>query len=296
MPAKTWTEDDVNYLKDNYINKNSEELAKDLGKTVSSIRSKRRNLKLQLPQQKRIERREDGRKKACKVFMLTPEEEAYVIENYLTTPIKTIGHQINRSYTGIMGCLKRLGLTIPEEIREERRKMGMFRKGKSPPNKGQKMSDEVKEKVKHTMFKKGRKPHNTKTDGHITWRVGNNHSPGYYYIRVGLGEWMPYHRYLWEQEYGKIQEDLILVFKNQNTKDVRLDNLELITKGENARRNVDYTRSIEMKLNLEDNYVAGILKRGLDIKTKDIPKELIELKRNELLIKRELKKQLEDGK
>ena len=41
---------------------------------------------------------------------------------------------------------------------------GRFEKGHIPANKGKKMPEEIKEKVKHTFFKKGNRPHNARND------------------------------------------------------------------------------------------------------------------------------------
>lgn len=54
------------------------------------------------------------------------------------------------------------------------------------------------------------------------------------YLNIKIGrKWVSYHRHLWEQAHGPIPAGLILAFKNGNTMDCRLDNLELLTRAEN---------------------------------------------------------------
>ncbi len=111
-----------------------------------------------------------------------------------------------------------------------------FKKGHIPANKGKKMTPEVRERVKHTWFKKGNEPHNTKHDGYISVR---RDSKGRYYahIRVALGKFELLHRHIWEQHNGPVPKGQIVVFKNGDTSDFRIENLEMITREENMLRN-----------------------------------------------------------
>lgn len=111
-----------------------------------------------------------------------------------------------------------------------------FKKGHTPANKGKKMSPEVRERVKHTWFKKGHEPHNTKHDGYISIRKDKNGRP-YAYIRISKGRFEMLHRYIWEQHNGPIPEGQIVTFINGDTSDLRIGNLELITREENMLRN-----------------------------------------------------------
>ena len=92
-----------------------------------------------------------------------------------------------------------------------------MKNGRIPANKGKKgcMTQEQYEKCKHTMFKKGNVPSNRRIIG--SERVGKD---GYILIKVQDGKlkrnWMPKHRYLYEQEYGKIPEGYKLIFADGN--------------------------------------------------------------------------------
>jgi len=139
-------------------------------------------------------------------------------------------------------------------------KLGCFKEGHTPANKGAKMPNHVYEAAKATMFKKGFKPANTKFDGAISLRKDNS---GYVYkfIRLKCAKWVQLHRYVWEQANGLIPDKHIIRFINGNTLDVRLDNLELLSMDKNAiiNRHAKYPRSLQEsiyqfhKLNREIN-------------------------------------------
>lgn len=116
-----------------------------------------------------------------------------------------------------------------------------YKKGSIPANKGQKMSDEVREKVKHTWFKKGHVPHNTTFDGY-EYEV-----KGYIVIRVSKGNFILKHRYIWEQHHGKIPDDMIIVFKDGNKRNFDINNLEMIDRVELMNRNTIQRYPDELK-------------------------------------------------
>lgn len=111
-----------------------------------------------------------------------------------------------------------------------------FQSGHTPLNKGRRMPRDVYEKVKRTMFKAGHEPSNTKYDGHISLRRDSN-GREYLHIRVRKGTYRLLHRIVWEQHYGPIPKGYLVVFKDGNTRNVSIGNLELITRKENALRN-----------------------------------------------------------
>lgn len=92
---------------------------------------------------------------------------------------------------------------------------------------------------KATQFKKGNIPHNHKPIGHERINVD-----GYLERKVAdeLGpmnrfNFRPVHRIIWEENHGPIPDDCIVIFKNKNKLDVRLENLEMISRREHAVRN-----------------------------------------------------------
>lgn len=172
---------------------------------------------------------------------ITEADEQFIKDNFLLMPIKHIGNKLNISFGRIMRFLDKNGLEIPKEIREKRKLNGVIKKGNTPFNKGLKQSDymckESINKTKATRFAKGRKPHNTKQAGDIVAIKDSYNNTFYKYIKIKDNDWVLYHRYLWEKVNGSIPKDYILVFKDKNTDNVVIENLELITRSESMLRN-----------------------------------------------------------
>ena len=103
------------------------------------------------------------------------------------------------------------------------------------------MSNEQFEKCKKTMFKKGQLPKNTfPNDGVITIRhvhPDSNNTKSYKWIRISLGKWKLLHKHIWEHINGPVPKNHCLWFKDGNSMNCVIENLELITRAENARRN-----------------------------------------------------------
>jgi hypothetical protein len=111
-------------------------------------------------------------------------------------------------------------------------KLGCKRPGDTPANKGKQMDRKVYQRVKHTFFKKGHLPYNTKEVGAEAIR-----SDGYIWVKVAHKKWVQKHRLIYEQNYGMIPDGMIVVFKDGNPMNFKIENLEPITKAENAIRN-----------------------------------------------------------
>jgi len=91
-------------------------------------------------------------------------------------------------------------------------------------------------------FKKGNLPHNTRNAGEESFDKDNH-----ILVKIGHKHWVKKHFLLWEQEIGKIPKGMVLRFKNGNPHDIRIENLELITKAENMRRNTVHQYPTELK-------------------------------------------------
>ncbi|MFH2116741.1 MAG: HNH endonuclease signature motif containing protein [Bacillota bacterium] len=99
-------------------------------------------------------------------------------------------------------------------------------------------------------FKKGNLPKNTMQLGDI--KYGKD---GYKYIKVKFTKpsrfgWKLVHHLEWESHYGPIPEGHVVVFKNQNINDIRIENLELITRA-------DHARMCQMKLYSDDEEITA---------------------------------------
>lgn len=170
-----------------------------------------------------------------------------VRQHYPNMPTKIIALATGKTEQQIYRMAARLKVKKSEEFRQyllsieadRLRVLGAktrFPKGHTPANKGKPMAPETYRKASKTFFKKGNLPHNTKHDGHISIREDKT-GRKYAYVRVQLGVYKLLHRYIWEMHNGPIPEGYIVVFRNGDTSNITLENLELITKEENLRRN-----------------------------------------------------------
>lgn len=122
-----------------------------------------------------------------------------------------------------------------------------FPKGHVPANKGLRRPGYAPGRMASTQFKKGRLAHEARNylpigtqrlnaDGYLERKVTDD--PTIFPAR----RWVGVHRLLWEAAHGPIPPKHFVVFKDGNRKHVWIENLELITMGENARRNRMWTK------------------------------------------------------
>lgn len=115
---------------------------------------------------------------------------------------------------------------------------GTFCKGHVPANKGQKMPETTKEKVKETWFKKGHIPHNTREIGSELEDKG-----GFIFVKVkDTGKryemWRPKQLVIWEQYHNeKVPKGSFVTFLDGDKRNFDIKNLALITQSENVRMN-----------------------------------------------------------
>jgi hypothetical protein len=112
-------------------------------------------------------------------------------------------------------------------------KTGQFLKGNNPWNKGTHFNTGGVE----TQFNKGNIPHNTRPDGFESFRKDHS-KQGYIYIKAD-GKMRPKHRWLWNHHFGPIPKNCIIIFRDGNPLKCTIENLALISKSVNLRRNTD---------------------------------------------------------
>ena len=169
---------------------------------------------------------------------------------------------------------------------------GVFKKGLVPFNKGRKMPAAMYEQCAPTMFKKGHLPKNTKeADGAITIRYDNRGVP-VKHIRQALGKWEYLSRHVWRQSHGEIPKGHIVIHRDGDSMNCDIDNLEMITRAENARRNYNKEKIKEGHRNLTDEYVFRYYQRYKKIRDIDFEDAkangLLEIWRAEIQLKRQL--------
>lgn len=186
------------------------------------------------------------------------DEIQVIIDNYKTLSYSEIGQLIGRSRWSIKYKTKCLGL-------------------KRTPEEARKIQDRCCYK---SNFKKGGLPPTTLYDGCITERK-DNRGRSYKFIRLSKGVWKHLQIYNWEIKYGDIPKQMVLACVNGDTLNCDCNNWELITKEENLLRNSG-------QRDLTDKYIIDIIARrdkSLKEEIRNHP-AMIELKRNELLLKR----------
>ena len=178
-------------------------------------------------------------------------EDQFLKDNYLVMTFNDIAKIIGRSKYGVRNRIKKLGLVIPVEVLKQRSIDSHIKKGSVPPNKGKQMPAELRDKISHTWFKGGSLPHNTKHDNDISVRMHKRCGKHYKYIRISQAVWVPYHRYTWEQVYGAVAENHLISFKDGNTMNCNIENLECITMSENMLRNTIQNIPEEIKRTIQ---------------------------------------------
>lgn len=100
-----------------------------------------------------------------------------------------------------------------------------FKKGHTPWNKGKKT---------------GIRPPNLFKKGNVTWNTRELYSEridrdGYTYIKlINKKKWKLKHRWIWEQKYGEIPADHVVIFADGNKKNFNIENLILVSRKELA--------------------------------------------------------------
>lgn len=118
-------------------------------------------------------------------------------------------------------------------------KASQFKKGNKPWNAGKKGYDPGG-RSPETRFKKGARPHTwvpigTETvdkDGYTKRKVRDDAPPG-----QSRRNWKFVHVLLWEEKNGPVPKGHAVVFKDGNKRNLRIDNLELVSRRDLMKRN-----------------------------------------------------------
>lgn len=204
------------------------------------------------------------------------DEEQLLTRLYPDTPMPELVARLGRDDRAIYSKSRALGLRrSPEYLASEhacRLRKGdnvgaehRFRPGMASWNKGKK-GWQAGGRSAETRFKPGNRPHTWVPigteqirDGYLWRKVTDGH---------GRHDWRQVHVMLWEQHNGPVQKGMILVFRDRNKQNIQLDNLELITRAENCRRNSIHRYPPELK-----QAIRGLkkLKRTIEEKSNEEP-------------------------
>lgn len=188
------------------------------------------------------------KRKGYKRKLWTAQDDAVMQTMFADNYTADICALLGRTYSSVTGRAAVLGIKKSEaflkmELSKQANRLRIvgaahrYAPGHVSDNKGQKMAPDVYAKVKATMFKKGDMPHNAVEDGYEAIRTDKN-GKQYWKIKVPGKAWMIHkHAWLWEEAHGPVEKGMNVVFKDGNTLNCVLDNLEIISDGELMRRN-----------------------------------------------------------
>ena len=177
-----------------------------------------------------------------------PADDQVLRDMYPNTLTKVIAEKLGRTIGTVYARAKVLGLKKSEAFQQSeksgrtlpghRRVAGQFTPGHQSWNKGTHWK--AGGRSADTRFGKGHKPANTVpvgtiiTDmyGYQKQKIRENAPRG-----MTRRNWQFVHILLWEERHGPVPRGHNVVFINGNKADVRIENLELITRREQMRRN-----------------------------------------------------------
>lgn len=192
--------------------------------------------------------------------------DEFIKANCLEMNYNQLAKAIGKSDCFVFNRIKFLGIEIPAEILQKRIQDSWKKKGSIPPNKGKKLSAEMREKLEPTFYKKGQIPHNAKKDGEEVVRKDNK---GNLYLMIKIPEKrkLEYkHRVLWEQHNGPIPKGYNVQFKDGNTLNCVIENLYLIDRSNQVKENFYKPEAVAkrfLKMNDEDIAYAKVHAPGL---------------------------------
>ena len=177
----------------------------------------------------------------------TQQQLDYLRKHYADTPMTELKRRTGHAEKSIWSHAAAMDLHKSKEfLQEQGRRTSRhpnsiatrFQKGLVPMNKGKRdyefRSREGIERCAKTQFKPGNHPANTKPVGYE--RVTDK---GYILVKVSMDSKMVLkHRWVWEQAHGEIPHGYNIVFRDGNRQNCSLENLEIISRSEAARRQV----------------------------------------------------------
>ena len=284
-----WKPQEIQFLTDNYPQNGYAFCAKTLNRELSTVQTKVKRMKLS-----RIG------------FTITDQQKDFVLNNFKTLGISETCNQSQLKRHQVYQLLVRNGIKLAQwnQFTDEEEKI--IRDNFTEMSNAEigvllnRTSDSIHAKLQllklkrtsnqvvkirrrtcsNSYFPKGHLPHNTKSDGEISIRVYEN-AKSQKYIRVSLANWMPLQLFNWEQVNGMIPEGMVLRCLSDNTLDCKPNNWKLINRTEHLEKNAG-------RDTLDDNYITNLLahkNKQLRPVIAEMP-ELIELKRNQIKIRR----------
>jgi hypothetical protein len=302
------TKEDEYLIRDYYLAVTTLELAQLIGCPKGTIQSAKQRMGLKTPNELTRQRQSEGR---IRNNAATPHPHDELLRaEYLITNVNQLSIKIGRSETYVKGRLKTLGLVIPPEIIERRKKDSRLKKGSIPPNKGRKQSEymtpEQIARTAATRFQKGQRIHNESYDGAIRIRHSSKARGGkpHKMIRISKGKWKELQIYNWEKINGPVPKGSVLACKDGDTLNCHPDNWFVLTMAEHAMRNQSREKATATMrqlyqegrinnpmINMHDKVLAGWLFKNDPEAQKEVLKHphILDLKRQQITLKRTIR-------
>lgn len=187
----------------------------------------------------------------------TADEDARVCAMYATHSAMEIGRALGRTRSAVKNRAGKLGLRKSENA-------GQFRPGNPAWNKGSHYDPGGR--GVETRFKAGHKPHTWKPIGHTRVR-----SDGYLERKCAdtgctRRDYVCIHALVWRMHGRSVPAGHVLVFRDGNRRNVDINNLEVVTRGELMRRNTihNYPEEIARAVQLRGALIRQINKISKD--------------------------------
>jgi hypothetical protein len=175
-----------------------------------------------------------------------PEEVEVLTALYADSDTEAVARRLNREVKSIHYKANKLGLRKSAAFLKSMAQNShlavhgaqyRYKKGSISWNKGKKLPAHVVEKTRATQFRAGHMPHNTKPFGYVAARRDSSGNVYQYIKAPGYRCMILLHRWLWEQINGPIPSGKIIRYKDGNTMNCVISNLELIDRRQHMKRN-----------------------------------------------------------
>lgn len=130
------------------------------------------------------------------------QEQEKIKAEYLHKPLRALARELNTNRGRLGRYLKRNGLEVPKSVAANRQSASRFKTGHVPKGKGKGAS-----------------------------------ATRYKYVKNDRGQWITSQRAAWENVNGPLSPGEIVRAKDGDPSNLRLDNLEVITRAESMYRN-----------------------------------------------------------
>jgi hypothetical protein len=198
----------------------------------------------------------------------TKREDSLIAYCYPDSTAQELADLLGRGISAVYNRAHTLGVEKSEEsfkLLYGKPKLGpvatQFKKGHVPLNKGLRRPGWAPGRMAETQFKKGQVPAN-----HLPIGSKRRDDNGYRYRKISetgcqRRDWVAIHRTLWQRFRGPIPAGHALAFKDENSDNIRIGNLELITRKELMLRNTIHNQYPKDVVNAI--IMAGALKRKI---------------------------------